>query len=81
MIGTSAIKESRRSSLVILRKFALTCCKAEFAFFFLSLGVIPRIFTIYRKAEYGEAISLYPLHHFHLLPRLLDISQVVAADS
>ena len=33
MIGTSVIKELRRSSLIILRKFLLTRCKAKFAFF------------------------------------------------
>ena len=40
MIGTSVMKELRHSSLVILQKFFLTCCKVEFAFHFcLSIWV------------------------------------------
>ena len=38
MIGTSVMKELRRSSPIIFRKSFLKCCKADFAFliFFLS---------------------------------------------
>ena len=51
MTGTSIIKELRRSSLIILHKFVLTCCKAEFPFFLsLYMGFLPGIFTIYSIA-------------------------------
>ena len=47
-------KPFRRSSLIILRKFILRCCKVEFAFFLSGF----RIFTIHRTAGEGKAIFM-----------------------
>ena len=48
IIGTSVIKDSRRSSSTILRESVLTCCKAYFNFviLFFYLAFLSRIFTI-----------------------------------
>ena len=75
------MKELRHSLLSILQKFVLTYCKAELAFFSLYLGFLPQIFTAYRIAGFcGGCLFIYPLYHFHSLPTLLDIGQIIAAE-
>ena len=56
---------------------------AEFAqnSFSFYLGFLSRTLTIHKTAGKWEAISLILLHHFHLLHRLLDISQAITAES
>ena len=83
-IGTSLMKELRRSSPIILRKSVLTCRKAEitfFGFFFFCLGFLSQIFTIHRAAGEGGSylfIFFLPLHPLH---RHLDIGRVIVAES
>ena len=50
-------------------------------FFFFYLGFLSRTFMIHRIAGEGEAISLTPLYHLHLLHRHLDISPAITAES
>ena len=81
MIGTSVMTESRRSSLIILKKFVLTYCKAERAFF-ISLSGFSSTDTYYLQDSRSKGKLFFdPLYHFHLLPRLLDISWFIAAES
>ena len=61
-------------------KSFLSMCKYSI-FFFFYLGFLSRTFTIHRTAGEGEAISLSPLYHFHLLHRHLDISRAITAES
>ena len=73
-------KALRRSSPTILRKSVLTCCKAEFAFF--SIWVFFHEYLQFSgQQRKGEAISLYPFCHYHLLHKYLDISRVIAAEN
>ena len=78
MMGTSVMKELRRSSPIILQKSVLTSCKAEFASFFLffflfSIWVFFQEYSRFRGQQgKEEAISLYPFYHLHSLHRHLD---------
>ena len=80
MIGTSVMKESRRSSSIIHRKTVLTCCKAEFTFF-LSGFSFHEYSRFMGQQVKGKAISWYPFSHFYPLYRRLDISRFIAAVS
>ena len=52
------MKELKHSSLIILREFVLTCCKAEFAFFVSLLSFLPGIFTINKYSRGKVRLSL-----------------------
>ena len=56
MIGTSVMKELRRSSPIILRKSFLKRCKADFAFFIFFLSGFYSRFT--GQQEKRKAVSL-----------------------
>ena len=89
MIKTSVMKEVRCPSLIILRKYVLTCRKAELAFcfcfcfvlFIFCQGFFSRISWFAGHQGKGKAITLTPPYHLHSLYRNLDISQVIAAES
>ena len=51
------------------------------AFFFFYLGFLSRTFTIHRTADEGGSYFINSSHHFHPLPRHLDISWVITAGS
>ena len=79
LIGTSVMKDSRRSSSIYTESLFLHVVKHNllFLFYFLS-GFFSRIFTIHRIV--GERGDLYPFYHFQPLHRHLDISWVIAAE-
>ena len=76
-IGTSVMKELRRSSPIILRKSFLKCYKADFIFFiFFSIWIFffMNIHTSQDNRGRGK-LSLYIFfYHFHSLHIHLDIS-------
>ena len=80
MIGTSVMKNSRRSFPIIHRNSVLTCCKAEFTFS-LSGFSFHEYSRFMGQQENGMAISLYPFYHFHPLHRRLDINRFIAEES
>ena len=49
--------------------------------FFLYPGFLSQTFTIHRTAGEGEAISLAPLYHFHLIHWQLYISRAISTKS
>ena len=81
MIGTSVMKELRRSLPTILWKSVFICRKAELAFFF-SIWVFFHEYSRFKGQQVkGKAFSLYPFYHFHLFHRHLDIYRVIATGS
>ena len=78
MIGTSVMKELRRSSPIILWKSAFTYRKAELGSFFLCGFSFTNIHYSKDSRGEGKAVSLYPFYHFFLFHRHLDIYQVIA---
>ena len=71
--------DSKRCSSTIHQESVLRCSYNSVFFFYLAF--LSRKLTIYRTADEGEAISVYPFYHFHLLRRHLDISRVIAAEN
>ena len=73
---------SCRASTIRYGSDSLTyLCSKIWDFSFFYLGFLSRTFTIHRTAGEGEAISLTPLYHFHLLHRHLVIIRAMTAVS
>ena len=82
MLGTSVMKELRRSPPTILWKSVLTCHTAELAVFvcfciWIFFHDYSRFTGQQRK---WEAISLYPFYHLFPLHDHLDITWVIIAE-
>ena len=80
IIGTSVKKYSRRSPPKYNDSLLLHVVKHNLLFFFY-LAFFSRIFTIHRTQVRGEAISLFPLYHFHPLHRHLNTGWIIAVES
>ena len=85
IIGTSIMKDSRRSSSTYTESLFLYVIKHNLLFlllFFFSIWLFFHEYSRFTGQQVkGEAISLYPFYHFHPLHRHLDISWVIAAES
>ena len=83
IIGTSVMKDSRRSSSTYTESLFLHVVKHNLLFlFFFSIWLFFHEYSRFTGQQVkGEAISLYPFYHFHPLHRHLDISWVIAAES
>ena len=77
------MRDLRRSSTTYAKSLFLHVVKHNFLFlFFFSVWVFFQEYSRFPGQEMkGEAISLYPFYHFHLLYRQLGISWVIAAES
>ena len=82
IIGTSAIKDSRRSLSTCTESLFLHVVKHNLLFFFFSIWLFFREYSGFTGQQVkGEAIFLYPFYHFLPLHRHLDIIWVIAAES
>ena len=85
LIGTSVMKELRRSSPIILRNSVLTSCNAQFTFpvfcFFSVWVLIYELSRFTGRQRKGVAVFLCLFYRFHSLYRHLEISRVIAAES
>ena len=88
IIGTSVMKDSRRSSSTYNESLFLHVVKHNLLFlflfvclFFFYLAFLSWIFTIHRTAGEEGGYSLFPFYPFHPLHRHLDISWVIAIES
>ena len=83
IIRTSVMKDLRHSSFTSTESQFLHVAKHNFLFFvFFSIWLFCHECSRFTGQQMKrEAIFLYPLYHFHLLYRHLDISWVIDAES
>ena len=81
IIGTSIMKDSRRSLSTNTESLFLHVVKHNLFFLFLSICLLLHEYLQFTGQQVkGEAISLYPFYHFLLLHRHSDTIWVVAAE-
>ena len=82
IIGTSVMKDSRRSSLTYIKSLFLHVVKHNLLFccFFSTRHSFHGYSRFTVQQVKGETISSYPFYHSHSLHRHLDISWVIAAE-